>query len=265
MFANFLIGLREGLEASLIVGILVAYAIKTGKTKSVKQILLGTALAVLVSVLVGIALAEFVAVVPEGINELIAGLASVTAVVFVTWMIFWMAKQSRGLKGELEGKLDSAMAKSATLVAVAFFAVIREGIETSVFIWSATRATGEDTNPVLGAVVGLLVAAALGYLVYRGALKLNLKKFFQYTGAFLIIVAAGIFAYGIHELQEYGLLPFLTQTSYDLSGVIPKDSVIDTILRGTISFRSAPSYLESIIWFGYVGVTGWLYLKPKKN
>jgi len=265
VFANFLIGLREGLEASLIVGILVAYAVKTGRTKTVGQILIGTALAVLVSVGVGIALAEFVAVVPEGINELIAGFASILAVVFVTWMIFWMARQSRALKSELEGKFDTAAAKNITLVAVAFFAVIREGIETSVFIWSASRATGQDTNPVFGAIIGLVIAAGLGYLVYRGALKLNLKKFFQYTGAFLIIVAAGIFAYGIHELQEYGLLPFLTGTTYDLSGVITKDSVVDTILRGTISFRSAPSYLESIVWFAYVGVTGWLYLKPKKN
>lgn len=263
MFANFLIGLREGLEASLIVGILVAYALKTGRTKAVSSILWGTALAILVSILVGLALTEFVAVVPEGTTELIAGLASIIAVIFVTWMIFWMASQSRGLKKQLEGKLDSANQSTITLVAIAFFSVIREGVETAIFIWSASKATGDDTNPVLGAALGLLTATVLGFLVYRGSLKLNLKKFFQYTGVFLIIVAAGILAYGIHELQEIGLLPFLTQTSYDLSGVIQKDSAIDTILRGTISFRSAPSILESIFWFGYVITVGILYLKPK--
>jgi high-affinity iron transporter len=133
-----------------------------------------------------------------------------------------------------------------------------------VFLWSASRATGSDTNPVLGASLGLAIAAVLGYLVYRGALKLNLSKFFQVTGAFLIIVAAGILAYGIHELQEIGWFPFLTQTTYDLSGVITPDSWIDTLLRGTISFRSAPSMLESVFWFGYVAIVGWLFLKPAK-
>ena len=167
MFANLLIGLREGLEASLIVGILVAYALKTGKNKSVTNILLGTLLAVLVSIGVGIALAEFVAVVPSGTNEIIAGLASITAVVFVTWMIFWMARQSRNIKSELHSRIDNAKQKDLTLVAVAFFSVIREGIETAVFIWSASRATGEDTNPFLGATLGLLIAAVAGYFVYR--------------------------------------------------------------------------------------------------
>ena len=265
MFANLLIGLREGLEASLIVGILVAYALKTGNKKSATNILWGTLLAVLVSIGVGVALAEFVAVVPEGTNEIIAGVASIIAVIFVTWMIFWMARQSRNLKSELHSKIDNAKQNNFTLVAVAFFAVIREGIETAVFIWSASRATGEDTNPIFGATLGLSIAAVAGYLVYRGALKLNLSKFFQYTGAFLIVVAAGIFAYGIHELQEVGLLPFLTQTTYDLSGVIEKDGWLDTLLRGTISFRSKPSYLESIIWFGYLITVGWLYLKPQKK
>ena len=265
MFANFLIGLREGLEASLIVGILIAYSLKTGRTKAVAGILWGTALAVVVSVLVGLGLSLFVEVVPEGTHEIIAGVASILAMVFVTWMIFWMAKQSRGLASELHKKVDSAEQKTIGLVVVAFLAVIREGVETSVFIWSASRATGDDTNPVLGATLGLVVAAGLGYLVYRGALKLNLRKFFKYTGAFLIVVAAGIFAYGLHELQEVGMLPFLTTPSYDLSGLIPKDSVLDTILRGTISFRSKPSILESIVWFGYIFIVGYLYLKPTKK
>ena len=267
MLANFLIGLREGLEASLIVGILVAYLLKTDNRKGAIAVLWGTLVAILVSILVGLALSEFVAIAPAGINELIAGLASILAVVFVTWMIFWMAKQSRALKSELHNRIDSAgKASTATLVGVAFFAVIREGVETSVFIWSASRATGTDTNPILGASLGLVVAAGLGYGVYKGALKLNLAKFFKYTGAFLIVVAAGILAYGIHELQEIGLLPFLTGNSYDLSGVIPKDSAIETLLRGTISFRSKPSWLETIVWFSYAIPVAFIYLKPvKKN
>ena len=264
MLANFLIGLREGLEAALIVSILVAYLLKTNNRKGARAVLYGTAIAVLVSVLVGVGLAEFVAVVPEGTNEIIAGLASIMAVFFVTWMIFWMARQSRSLKSELHKKVDTAV-QTSTLVGVAFFAVIREGVETSVFIWSASRSTGADTNPLVGATLGLVTATALGYLVYRGALKLNLSKFFKYTGAFLIVVAAGILAYGIHELQEIGWFPFLTQTSYDVSGIIPKDGALDTILRGTISFRSAPSLLETLVWFAYAIPVSFIYLRPQKK
>ncbi len=266
MLANFLIGLREGLEAALIVGILVAYLIKTNNPKGAKQVLWGVATAVLTSVLVGIGIAEFISLVPAGTNEIISGIASMIAVGFVTWMIFWMARQSRGLKNSLHQRIDSAVATSAiSLMGVAFFSVIREGIETSVFIWSATRATGVDTNPILGAVLGLALAAGLGYLIYRGALKINLSKFFKYTGAFLIIVAAGIFVYGVGELQELGWFPFLTQTSYDLSGVITKDSWLETLLRGTISFKTAPTILETLIWFAYVIPVSFLYLKPAKK
>jgi len=265
LLANFLIGLREGLEASLIVGILVAYLNKTNNKKGAIAVLWGTLAAILVSILVGIALTVFVSVAPHGINEMIAGLASILAVVFVTWMIFWMARQSRALKGDLQKKVDLASASSLTLVGVAFFAVIREGVETSVFLWSSGRAAGDDTNPVLGATLGLVVAAGLGYLIYRGALKLNISKFFRYTGAFLIIVAAGILAYGIHELQEIGWLPFLTEKAYDVSEFIPKDSFIDVLLRGTVSFRSAPAILESVFWFAYLIPVAFIYLKPAKK
>jgi len=265
MLANFLIGLREGLEAALIVGILVAYLQKTNNKKGSIAVLWGTLAAILTSILVGIGLTVFVSIAPEGINEMIAGLASIVAVVFVTWMVFWMARQSRALKGELHKKIDLAQTSNFTIVGVAFFAVIREGVETSVFLWSSSRAAGDDTNPVLGATLGLLVAVGLGYLIYRGALRLNISKFFKYTGAFLIVVAAGILAYGIHELQEIGWFPFFTDKSYDLTGIIPKDSFVDVLLRGTLSFRSSPAILESIVWFAYLIPVAYLYLKPTKK
>lgn len=266
MLANFLIGLREGLEAALIVSILVAYLTKTNNPRGAKQVLWGVAIAVLTSILIGIGIAEFISLVPAGTNEIISGLASMIAVGFVTWMIFWMARQSRNLKSALHKRIDTAVAASAiSLMGVAFFAVIREGIETSVFIWSASRATGVDTNPILGAVLGLALAATLGYLIYRGALKINLSKFFKYTGAFLIIVAAGILVYGVGELQELGWFQFLTQTSYDLSGVIGKNSWLETVLRGTISFKTAPTMLETAIWFAYMIPVSYLYLKPSKK
>lgn len=269
MIANFLIGLREGLEAALIVGILVAYLNKVQRRDLLKILWTGVAAAILTSIVTGLVFAFFVTDAPEGTQEAIAGITSLIAVAFVTWMIFWMAKQSRNLAGELRGKLEKAIEVSGfTLAGVAFFAVIREGIETSVFLWSASNATGAETNPLLGAGLGLAAATVLGILIYKGAVRLNLSAFFAYTGAFLVIVAAGIAAYGIHELQEIGWLPLLTATSYDLTSVFPDGSAQEVLLRGTIGFNANPTQLESLVWLLYAGITGYLYIKanrPKVN
>lgn len=259
MLANFLIGLREGLEAALIVGILAGYLVKIGRRGDFPKLFTGVGAAVGLSILVGFALTFAVTEAPDGINEIIAGTMSIIAVGFVTWMIFWMASQAKSLGAELRGKIDQALgASTITLVGVAFFAVIREGIETAVFLWSASKATGDETNPILGATLGLLVATVMGYLIYRGVLKFNLSSFFKYTGAFLIVVAAGILAYGVHELQEVGIFtaleqafPILTANAYDVSGIIEKDGVVHSILKGTISFRVTPSNLEALVWFLY--------------
>jgi high-affinity iron transporter len=266
MLANFFIGLREGLEAALVVGILVAYLVKLGHKNKAPQILIGTIAAVLVSVGVGFLLTAVVQDLPSGSQELISGITSIVAVVFVTWMIFWMARQSRNLGANLRGRIDVAIERQTLgLATVAFLAVIREGIETSAFIWSAARATGTDTNPLWGAALGIVTATVLGYLIYRGALKLNLGTFFKYTGAFLVIVAAGILAYGIGELQEIGVLPFLRATTYDLTGAIAPNGWVDNLLRGTISFKSAPTQLESIAWFGYLIIAGAAYLRAYRK
>ena len=260
MLSNFLIGLREGLEAALIVGILVAYAKKTSRQDWVNKILLGVAAAIGVSILAGLLLNWLVENPEGGTNELIAGAASFVAVIFVTWMIFWMAKNAKNLSGDLKSRL-SATTSAFTVVGIAFFAVIREGVETSVFLWSSVSASGQGYFALLGALLGFLVAGWLGYLIYRGALKLNLTAFFKYTGAFLIVVAAGILAYAVHEFQEIGLLPFLSATSYDLSALVPEGSWQEIILRGTISFRATPSQLESVVWVLYVAVVSVLFGK----
>jgi high-affinity iron transporter len=265
MLANFLIGLREGMEAALIVGILAGYLVKLGQAARIKFLLWGVAVALAASIAIGLVLTFFVTSAPAGINEFIAGLASFIAVVFVTWMIFWMARQSKNLSGELRGRIDKVATSSGfALGGVAFFAVIREGAETSVFLWSSTRASGDGTNGVLGAFLGLLTATVLGFLFYKGSLKLNLGKFFRYTGGFLILVAAGILAYGIAEWQEIGLLQFFTAQSYDVSNIVTPDGFLDIALRSTISFRSAPSQLETIAWFAFVIPTTWVFFKSSK-
>ncbi len=265
MLANFVIGFREGLEAALIIGILAAYLVKLNRRPDLSKLWTGVAAAVLISAGLGILLAVLVENVPEGTNEFIAGVTSILAVIFVTWMIFWMAKQSRALSGELRNQIDHAGKSAWAIAGVAFLAVIREGIETAVFLWSSSRAVGADTYPVLGASLGLIAATVLGYLIYLGAVKLNLSKFFAYTGAYLIVVAAGIFAYGVHELQEIGIFPFLTANTYDLSNVIVKGEWLDTLLRGTISFRATPSNLETLVWFAYLIPTAVLYYRGSKK
>ncbi|MEZ5229886.1 MAG: FTR1 family protein [Acidimicrobiales bacterium] len=185
MLANFLIGLREGLEAALVVGMLVAYLVRTDRRSELAQVWLGVALAVVVALAAGAALTFG----PRGLTfeaqEAIGGTLSIVAVGFVTWMIFWMARSSRHLRGELEGRIDDAVAVGGhQLALVALLAVGREGLETALFLWAAAKATGSSTQPLTGAALGLGVAIALGLLLYRGSLQLDLAKFFRWTGGF---------------------------------------------------------------------------------
>jgi high-affinity iron transporter len=265
VIANLLIGFREGLEAALIVSILIAYLVKTGRQKDTVKVWLGTGSAVLLSIAAGLALSLAVATTPEGINELIAGLTSIAAAGFVTWMVFWMARQSRAYSAELKNQLEAKATGTFAVVSIAFLAVIREGLETSVFLWSTSRASGEGVVALWGAFVGLSIAALLGVLMYRGSIRLNLSKFFKFSGAALIVIAAGILSYGLHELQEIGIISFWNQTAYDLSNVIAPDSAIESILKGTVSFSATPSILMVAVWLAYVMLTSVLYFRKPKT
>jgi high-affinity iron transporter len=143
---------------------------------------------------------------------------------------------------------------------VAFLSVIREGIETSVLIWSTAQTTN-DPQSTLGAILGLVAAAVLGTLLYRGAIKINLSTFFKYTGTYLIVVAAGILAYGIGELQEIGALPFLHETAYNLTWMMPEGGALDSLLRGLMGFKIAPTLLEVLAWWAFIVPTAAVYLR----
>src|SRR6478752_914262 len=260
MLANFLIGLREGLEAALIVSILIAYLVKSGRRHLLPQIWIGVGIAVAVSLAFGAALTFG----PKGLTfeaqELIGGLLSIVAVGFVTWMIFWMAKAARTLSGELRAQLDKAAdAGRWSLTVVAMLAVGREGLETALFLWAATQAaargTGSTAGPLLGAALGLVLAMVLGYLIYRGALKINLGRFFTWTGAFLIVIAAGVLAYGVHDLQEAGLLPGLNNLAWDVSGSLDESSWYGALLKGVFNLSAQTTWLQLAVWTLYVAVT----------
>ncbi|MCB1031899.1 MAG: FTR1 family protein [Acidimicrobiales bacterium] len=262
MFANFLIGLREGLEASLVVGILVAYLVKTDRRHLLGRIWLGVGVAVVVSLGFGAALTYG----PKGLTfeaqEAIGGTLSIVAVGFITWMIFWMARTARSLRCELEGRLDEAIeAGGWSLVLMALLAVGREGLETALFLWAGAEATGSNTNPLVGGILGIATAVVLGVLIYQGALKLDLRRFFTWTGALLIIVAGGVLAYGIHDLQEAGILPGLDNLAFDVSEQVPPSSWYGTLLKGTINFSPATTWLEAIAWVLYVFPTLFLFFR----
>ena len=253
MFANFLIALREGLEASLVVGILVAYLVRTGRRDLLQWVWLGVGLAVAVSLAFGALLTYG----PRGLTfeaqEVIGGTLSLLAVAFVTWMIFWMMRTARALKGELETRLDAAASAGAfSLVLLALLSVGREGLETALFLWAAAQASGSTTRPLIGAVLGLVAAVALGVLIYRGAVRIDLGKFFTWTGGALVVIAGGVLAYGIHDLQEGGVLPGLDHLAFDVSGVIPPSSWYGTLLKGTVNFSPATTWLQAIAWLLYV-------------
>lgn len=265
MFANLLIGLREGLEASLIVTILIAYLVKTGRRQQLPLIWLGVGIAVLVSLAFG-ALLTFG---PRGLSfeaqEIIGGSLSILAVGLVTWMIFWMAASARTLAGDLRGQVDAAEGKPWSLPLIAALAVGREGLETALFIWAATKSIARDggsaTEPLVGALIGIGLAVALGFLMYAGAVRINLKRFFTITGGFLIIVAAGVLAYGIHDLQEAGVLPGLNTLAFDVSAQIPPYSLLGTLLKGIFNFSPAATVLEVTAWVAYVAIVGTLFVR----
>ncbi|NUO43121.1 MAG: FTR1 family protein [Streptomyces sp.] len=264
MFSNYLIGLREGLEASLVVCILIAYLVKTGRKDALKPIWIGIGVAVALALGFGCALEFGSQELTFEAQEALGGSLSIIAVGLVTWMVFWMRRTARHLKSELHGKLDAALQMgTGALVATAFLAVGREGLETSLFVWTSVRAAGDGTpRPVIGAGLGIATAVVLGWLFYRGALKINLAKFFTWTGGMLVVVAAGVLAYGFHDLQEARFLPGERSLAFDISDTIPPDSWYGTLLKGVFNFQPNPTVLQVTVWLLYLIPTLALFLAP---
>lgn len=266
MLGNALIGLREGLEASLVVAILVAFLVRTGRRAELPRVWLGVAVAVAVSVGVTLGLTLTQQALTFEAQEALGGSLSIIAVGFVTWMIFWMRSHGRTLSAELEGSLDRAVAMGPwAVVVMAALAVGREGLETAVFFFAAAQAAGQTAGPLLGFLIGIAVAVALAYLIYRGALRIDLGRFFTVTGFLLVFVAAGILAYGVHDLQEAGILPGLSTLAFDVSAAVPPDSWHGTLLKGVLNFSPRTTVLEAVVWTAYVAVVLALFLRPARR
>ncbi|MGH2530431.1 MAG: iron uptake transporter permease EfeU [Actinomycetota bacterium] len=270
MGAALLITLREGLEAALIISILLAYLRQLGRTDRTSLVWWGTGLAALVSLAVGAVIFGAAAKFEGTAEELFEGLVSLFAVGVLTWMIFWMRRQGARLRSDLQARVDSALLGGGIgLAALAFVVVLREGIETALFVFAAAKATAVESGgagaQLVGAAIGLGIAFTIGALLYRGAVRLNVRTFFKVTGALILVVAAGLFAFAVHELQEAGVLGVLEGEVFDVSGRLPDDSGVGAILRALIGYQANPTTLELLAWIGYIGVTGVFYFRPYRG
>jgi high-affinity iron transporter len=254
MLSTFIIALREGLEASLIVGILVAYIVKTNRKGYLKPLWTGVISAIITSIGLGAFLTYTSVSLSDRGQELFAGVTSFIAVALVTWMVFWMKRTARNLRNELQGKVDvAASAGPLALAGAAFFAVIREGLETSLFVYTNFQTVADTNSSAIGLALGFAVSITLGYLIYKSSIKLNLSKFFKYSGIALIVVAAGVLSYGVHEFQELGYLPGPDAFAWDVTSFIAKDSILGASLSGTIGFDTTTSWLQLGVYVLYLG------------
>ncbi|GAA3821472.1 MULTISPECIES: iron uptake transporter permease EfeU [Amycolatopsis] len=263
LFSSLLIGLREGLEAALVVSILVAFLVKTGRRSALRWVWPGIAAAVLLSVGVGAILTFTTAQLSFEQQELLGGSLSIVAVGFVTAMIFWMRKASKSITAELRGKMDEALAIGPLAVLLlSFLAVGREGLETAVFFYAAVQtAQGGTTQPLIGFAVGIAIAVAIAYGLYRGAIRFDLGRFFTITGVLLVFVAAGVLGYGLHDLQEAGFLPGLHTLAFDASTAIPETSWYGALLKGVFNYSQQTTVLQAIAWIAYVVIVLPLFLR----
>jgi high-affinity iron transporter len=258
-----LVTTREGLEASLIVGIVLAYLAKTENRRYFRLIWLGTAAAVAASIATGAALFFSVGELEGRAEQIFEGFAMLSAVAVLTWMIFWMRKQAANIKRELEAKLASAIAAGSAvgLASVVFFAVLREGWETALFLF----AVGESSTPLatgIGAVVGLAVSISLGIALYMGSRRLNLRQFFTATGILLIIFAAGLLAHATHEFQEAGLLPETVEHLWNTNAIVGEESQLGRFLTALFGYNGDPSALEVGVWIAYLAAALGFFLRP---
>ena len=271
--SGLLTGLREGVEAALILAIICAYLAKTGNQRYFPNVFVGAGLALGLSAIIGIVLFATVGSFNEPYEQLFEGLTMILAASVVTWMLFWMRRQAASVRGELHAAVDRALDNGSVsaLVVLAFIAVIREGIETSLFLTGQASAASTDGGAgavLLGAIIGLAIAALIGVGFYKGSRRINLATFFRWTGVALVFIAAGLLSHAVHEFIEIGLINVGTQTLFDVSAILPHEgdgSVIGQMLRALFGYTSTPEVATFAVWLTYIVVVLTLFLRPVKR
>ncbi len=265
MTQALLITLREGLEIAIVVVIVLAYLRRTGRAHLFGRVWQGVGLAVAASVGAGAVLFGLGTGLEGRAEEIFEGAAMLLAVAVLSWMIIWMNSQARHIRGELEARVEQVAARGSGLAlsALAFLAVGREGLETALFIFGASR-TATPLETTLGAILGLAVAVALGRMLYQGSYKINLRAFFNITGILLILFAAGLLARGIHEFQEAGLLPVIVEHVWDTNSLLHEDSVLGSLLEGLFGYNGNPSLLEVVIYPVYLVLALLFFVQPSR-
>jgi high-affinity iron transporter len=269
--SGLLTGLREGVEAALIVSITLAYLARSGHRRYFPRVWLGTAAAIALSVVAGVAIYATTRTLPPRTEQLFEGVTMLLAAAVVTWMLFWMRRQAMAIKGELQAQLDRALSTGSLwgLTLLAFTAIIREGIETSLFlVGQATSAQSDAPSILVGAIVGLAIAVMLGYGFYHGTRRINLAVFFRWTGAALVFIAAGLLAHAIHEFVEAGVITIATQPAFDISAVLPHEpdggNVLGQLLAALFGYSSRPEVIALGVYLVYLVTVLALYLRPTR-
>jgi high-affinity iron transporter len=250
---TFVIGLREGLEAALIIGIIAAFLLKSGERRALRWMWAGVALAVALCLGVALVFQAIDRSLPHDAQEALAAAMALLAVAGVTYMIVWMRRHSRSLKSSLESHTESALTTGSTwaLIGLAFFAVIREGLETAVFLLALFKTSTDPSVTATGALLGLLVAAVLGYGIYKGGVRINLSRFFRITGFVLVLVAAGLLASAAHAAAEAGILTVGQASAFNLSWLIAPGTVRASLITGVFGVQPVPTVAEVTLWFAY--------------
>jgi high-affinity iron transporter len=265
MLAPFLIMLREGIEAALITSIVASYLRQTDRSAWMPALWVGVFLALAISLFLGAGLQLISAEFPQKAQELFEAIVGMIAVVVLVYMVFWMRKASRSIKAELHDSIDSALASSSgqafALTAIVFFAVAREGIESIFFLLAIFQQSSGPAAP-LGALAGLLCAVAIGYALYVGGMRLDLRRFFRWTSVVILIVAAGILSSVLRNLHEAGIWNSLQSRPYDLGEVLPVSGLLGAILSGLFNYEEAPTIGQIIIYVVFLAVTLPLFLRP---
>lgn len=252
--SGFLVMLREGVEAALIVGILLAFVVRMKRPGAVRWIWWGTGSAVVLSLAAGFVIFETIGAL-EGTAEIVAeGSVALIAAGLLTWMVFWMGSRARSVKSDLESSAEAALAGSGSfgLAMVAFVAVLREGLESALFMISLAVGTDAQVVQFSGGVLGLLAAVSIGYLVYRGGRRIDLRHFFRLTGVLVVIVAAGLIGKAVHEFQEVGLVPVLVEHVWNVAVLDPGQGLFGAFMKTLFGISNDPSLLRVAAYWAYL-------------